>query len=166
VRRLMAAGVAIVVLLALTGPATLAQYEGHPNVGTWINDEDPEDPDNPLSLASVNNDGTVTEWNQNEGGFGSWEPTGERTFMTTTLYPLMDDEAGFLGFLTARIIGEISEDGQIATGTYTLEFPDGPAGFFPPPGEWGPAPFYSTRLNVEPPGQTVGPWPLVPSEQE
>ena len=138
----------------------------HPNVGTWITDGFADDPDNPLSLATVNADGTTRDWNMNETGVGSWEPTGERTFITVTLYPVVDDEAGLIGFLTARTVGEISEDGQTASGTYTLEFPDAPTGVFPPPGEWGPVAFEAKRLNVEPPGETVGPWPLAPPPTE
>lgn len=161
-RRPIIVTLALVSLMVFTAAPAVAQYEGHPNVGTWISDGDPDDPNNPLSLATVTSDGTVREWTANEVGAGSWQPTGERTFLTTTLYPMMDPNDELIGFLTARIEGEISEDGQTATGTYTLEFPEGPAGVFPPPGEWGPARFTAERLNVEPQGQPVGPWPLVP----
>ncbi len=165
-RRPMVVTLALVLLTVSTGAPVVAQYEGHPNVGTWISDEDPDAPNNPLALSTVSSDGTVREWTANEVGVGSWQPTGERTFMTTTLYPMMDHNDELIGFLTARIEGEISEDGQTATGTYTLEFPEGPTGVFPPPGEWGPARFVAERLNVEPPGQPVGPWPLVPPGSE
>ena len=78
--------------------AVLAQYEEHPVVGTWIGDPEPDNPDNPLGLSIVHADGTITAWNLDEGGRGTWAPTGERSVEATVLFPLVDPEAGLLGF--------------------------------------------------------------------
>lgn len=164
-RRRHVAGLMLAGLLVAPSGAAVAQYEDHPNVGTWITV--PDDPAaNVGGYATVHADGTVRDWNVNVTGVGAWEPTGERTFRTTIVYPLPDGEGGLLGHYTARIEGEVSEDGQSATGIFTLEFPDDPSGAFPPPGEWGPAPFRSIRVNPEPIGEPVGPWPIEPRPME
>ena len=108
---------------------------------------------NPPALTTLHADGTVRDWTVNDGGVGEWEPTGERGLASTMLYPLVDPEAGFVGVNTVRIIGEVSEDGQTSSGTFTLEFPTEPEGVFPPPGEWGPAQWNATRIVVEPLGE-------------
>ena len=161
-------GMTVVALsLALLGPSTLAQYEDHPYVGTWLTDEYPDDPDNPHGVTSVAAAGTIHYWSVNGPGIGTWRPTGERSFEHLTLWPQELPEIGFAGYITIRMAGEVDEDGQTATGTWTIEFPAGPEGVFPPPGvEFGPAGFVSTRVNAEPQGEPVGPWPPLPPTEE
>ncbi len=152
-------------LLAAMAPAALAQYEGDPNVGTWVIDAEVDNPDNALSLSTLNADGTLRDRTADGTGAGVWEPTGENGLEATILYQLVDPEGTFFGFVTVRTSGEVSEDGQTTSGTYTIEFPDGlPAGMFPPAGEYGPADFTGTKVSVESIGETVGPWPLPPPE--
>ena len=164
--RLALAGTVILALLGGLGGVVVAQYEEHPAVGGWVNNQAPDDPGNPPALTTFHADGTVRDWTVNDGGVGVWEPTGERGLASTMLYPLVDPEAGFVGVNTVRIIGEVSEDGQTVSGTYTVEFPTGPEGAFPPPGQYGPAEWIATRILVEPQGEPVGPWPLPPPPEE
>jgi hypothetical protein len=165
-RRIITLSMSVVLMLVAFAPAVLAQYEEHPAVGGWVLDPEPGNPDNPPNLLTFHADGTARDWNVNDTGVGVWEPTGESSFATTILYPVVDPEAGFVGITTAHIIGEASEDGQTTSGTYTIEFPTEPAGAFPPPGQYGPAEWIATRILVEPLGETVGPWPLPPPPEE
>ena len=156
-------------LLAAMAPAVLAQDEDqkrfgdNPNVGTWVIDAEVDDPDNALSLTTLNADGTLRDRTADGTGAGVWEPSGEDGVESTILYQVVDPEGTFFGFVTVRTSGEVSEDGRTTGGTYTVEFPDGlPAGMFPPAGEYGPAEFTGTKVAVESMGETVGPWPLPP----
>ena len=151
-------------LLVAFGATAVAQYEGHPNVATWIGLGPDGDPNNPVAHTVIGDDGTVRDWTPGGPGIGTWEPTGERTFKTTILYPVTDPEAGFIGSVTLRIVGEVSMDGQTATGELTFGFPDGPEGAFPPAGEYGPVQLISTKMATESMGEVVGPWPLPPAE--
>jgi hypothetical protein len=165
-RRVIAFLLTLVLLLVAFSATALGQYEGHPNVTTWIG-LGPDGADGlPSALTVIGADGSVRDWTPGGPGIGTWEPTGDRSFKTTIMYPQTDPEAGFLGIITLRIVGEVTEDGQTATGEYTLGFPPGPDGVFPPPGEYGPVAFTSVRMANESMGEVVGPWPPAPPAEE
>ena len=165
-RRIVALAATVVLMSAAFTPAVLAQYEDHPAVGSWVLDTAPENPQNPPEMLTFNAEGTYRNWTVNGTGVGAWEPSGERGFAGTALYPFVDEGAGLSGLVKARIVGEVAEDGQTMSGTYTVEFPTEPVGVFPPPGEYGPAAWIATRILVEPQGETVGPYPLPPAPAE
>ena len=159
-RRVIAFLLSLVLMLVAFSATALAQYEEHPNVATWIGLGPEGESGDPIAITTIAADGTARDWTPNGPGIGTWEPTGERSFKTTFMYPISDPEAGFVGIVTLRIVGEVSMDGQTATGVYTLGFLDGPEGAFPPAGEYGPVEFTSIRMANESIGETVGPWPL------
>ncbi len=164
-RRALVIPTTVVLMLAALAPAVSAQTEEHPIVGAWVKDPLPDDPTNQPDLLVIEADGTFIDVAVPETGIGTWEPTEDGGFVGTSMYPLVDEQAGFLGLITARIAGQVSEDGQTVSGTYTIEFPTEPAGAFPA-GEFGPAEWVATRVAVEPQGETVGPWPLPPTPAE
>lgn len=156
-RRLITVPLMAAMLLSGASATALAQYETHPNVGTWFTSL--PDGEGIGSIVTIGADGTVRAWTPNGPGIGTWEPTGDTTFATTIAYPSVDPESGAVGITTVRIEGEASADGTTASGTYTLEFPAGPEGAGPPPGEFGPVPFASTKMAVEAMGEPVDTWP-------
>jgi len=162
-RRASITAMTIMLMLVAFAPAALAQDQEHPMVGSWVKDPAPDDPANQNDLTVFNADGTILDFAQPQPGVGSWVPTEDGGFAATSVYPLVDPEAGFLGYITARLVGQVSEDGQTMSGTYTIEFPSEPAGMFPP-GEYGPADWTASRVAVEPQGEPAGPWPLPVAE--
>jgi hypothetical protein len=133
--------------------ATPGAMASHPFVGTWQLDTDTDDPENPPELAIVSADGSYVEIDAEGGvGVGSWESTGDLTANLTIRF-LNTDEEGFAGLAIVRAEGEVAEDGQSWTASYTLEFvaPDGTT-----TGEYGPASAHAMRLPVEPMGSPVG----------
>lgn len=167
---LFVAFVALLIALFTLTPTAQAHDEGmgtHPAIGAWSIDAEPENPDNAPEYTVLGSDGSVINVNP-EGGpaIGSWSASGDRTADLTMLAPMVDPEAGFLGMLTIRASVGVADDGQTFSGNYTLEFPAGPEGMLPPPGEYGPAEVTGRRIAVELMGEPVGPWPLAPPEQE
>lgn len=148
----------LVVLLGLSlvgGSALVAAQEtatpaagGHPLVGSWILNTDPDNPDEPLSLASFTSDGTYIEIDTDGAGLGAWEPTGDTSANLTFSYV---DPAG--GMVTIRASIEVDAGGRSFTATYTTELRD------PATGEWsgqiGPDTAVATRMVVEGPGTPV-----------
>jgi hypothetical protein len=133
--------------------ATPGAMANQPFVGTWQLDTDTDDPENPPELAIVSADGSYVEIDAEGGvGVGSWESTGDLTANLTIRF-LNTDEEGFAGLAIVRAEGEVAEDGQSWTASYTLEFvaPDGTT-----TGEYGPASAHAMRLPVEPMGSPVG----------
>ena len=133
--------------------ATPGEMAKHPFVGTWQLDTDMDDPENAPELVIVTADGSYLEVDAEGGvGVGTWESTGDRTVNLTIRF-LNGDEEGFAGLAIVRAEGEVAEDGQSWTASYTLEFvdPDGTT-----TGEYGPASAYAMRLPVEPMGSPVG----------
>ena len=162
---------ALLVAMALT-PGVLAAEEDpamadHPIVGTWVADNTPEDPTDALELSTFGPGGLVVNIRPDSSNAGSWVPTGERSADLTFYVPMSDPEAGFLGFLIVRGDALVSEDGQSFTGTWTVEFPGAmvEAGGLPA-GQLGPGEVTARRVNVEPMGAPVAPWPLPPPPEE
>jgi hypothetical protein len=134
--------------------ATPGAMAKHPFVGTWQLDTDIDDPENAPELVIVSTDGSYLEFDAEGGiGAGTWESTGDRTANLTIWLLNSDEEGGFGGIAIVRAEGEVAEDGQSWTATYTLEFvaPDGTT-----TGEYGPAAAAAMRLSVEPMGSPVG----------
>ena len=92
---------------------------------------------------------------------GCWVPTGERTADLTFYVPMTDPRAGYLGFLIVRGDAVVAGDGQTYTGAGTIEFPAAvveATGM--PAGQLGPGEVTAVRVDVEPMGEPVAPWPL------
>ena len=171
-RRAVASALVVLLALMALGPSAQAQDDEmammatHPAVGSWSIDPEVEDPDNTPEFTVLSPDGTVVTVNPESGpSVGSWTASGDQTADLSMLAPAVDPEAGFLGLITIRASITVADYGQTFAGTYTLEFPAGPEGVFPPPGEYGPAEVTGERIKVELMGEPVGPWPLPPPEQ-
>ena len=124
--------------------------QGHPLVGTWLADTDPEATGNALDTLSFTADGTFTD--VEAGGFvqlGAWEATGERTANLAIVAYELDEEGNNIGSTTIRVSIEVGADGNRFTAEYTIEFiqADGTSG-----GEAGPGIVTGERLVVEGPG--------------
>ena len=97
--------------------------QGHPLVGTWLVDTDPDASDNALDTVIFTTDGTFT--NVETGGFvslGAWEATGERTANLTFGSYELDEEGNNVGSFTLRVSIETGADGNSFSGEYTIEF--------------------------------------------
>ncbi len=149
----------LAMLAATPGVSAQAPVE-HPAIGTWIIDSSPEDPSNPLELATVAPGGIIINAFPDGTAYGSWAATGDQTADATFVTPANDPEAGFLGFFTVRTSIEVAEDGQSFTGTYTIEYPAAMAeAMGMPVGQYGPGEVTAQRVAVEPMGEPVGPIP-------
>lgn len=147
---------AAVMLLTLLGgggvltaqDAAPADYSDHPLVGSWMVDPDPEDPANPLEMATLFPNGTLIDSAADgTNGHGLWEPTGD-TSAIVTFYLVFED--GFQIVIRAEV--EIAPDGQSFSGPYTNEFiePTGESS-----GEIGPGMAEGRRLELQAPGTPV-----------
>ena len=150
--------------LAFGGQGVVAQDatpeagEHHPIVGLWELDTDVADPANPLSLDAFFAEGIYQELSpEGDTGFGVWEPTGANTANMT--FWSLDPEGGMF---VVRAELEVSDDGQLVTGSYTVELlePDGTMS-----GEIGPGEVEGTKLAVEPQGEPIGTFEEVFGEQ-
>ena len=124
--------------------------QGHPLVGTWLVDTNPDASDNALDTVNFTTDGTFT--NVETGGFvslGAWEATGERTANLTIVAYELDEEGNNIGSTTIRVFIEVGANGNSFSGEYTIEFvqADGTSN-----GEAGPGIVSGERLVVEGPG--------------
>ena len=156
-RRRLLGSFVVVVLVAVTalgfraaGDAQDTATRGHPLVGTWLADTDPEASDNALDTLSFTADGTFTD--VEAGGFvqlGAWEATGERTANLTMVSYELDEGGNNVGSFTLRVSIEVGADGTSFTAEYTIEFvqADGTSN-----GEAGPGIVTGERLVVEGPG--------------
>lgn len=156
-------------LLATTiaAPGVVAQDEstsmaGHPMVGTWLIEPTEAEPPE-LFVATA--DGIAVSAGVEGTGYGSWAATGDRTADATFMVPMLDPEAGFLGFATIRAGVELSEDGQSFAGTWTFEAPAAAAeAMGMPVGELGPGDVSGVRIVVQPMGEPVAPMPEMVEE--
>lgn len=153
----------LMLAMAALSPAVTAQDEqtsSHPLVGVWMVDTTPQDPSDPLELFTVAPGGVAIPGGTEAGGAAAWSPTGERSADVILLGPAADPQAGFMGYFTARISLEVSEDGETFSGTYTVEFPAAMSeAFGMAAGELGPDEVTGQRVAVEPMGEPVGPIP-------
>jgi len=126
--------------------------QGHPLVGTWLADTDPEDSSEAPEIFLFNADGTYVHVEDGSASLGSWEATGATTANLTIVAYEADEEGTIFGSITVRASIEVSTDGTSFTAQYTLEFtdPDGASS-----GEAGPGTVTATRLGVEAPGTPV-----------
>lgn len=158
---------ACVLALAATAPGAVAQdgsmsMAGHPMVGTWLIEPTEAEPPE-LFVAGA--DGFVVSAGVEGTGYGTWAATGDRTADVTFLSPMLDPEAGFLGFVTIRAGVELAEDGLSFTGTWTAEFPaEAAEAMGMPIGELGPSDVSGVRIEVEPMGEPVAPMPGMAEE--
>jgi hypothetical protein len=165
--------VAVLLLVVALTPGAQAADEDmammaeHPIVGTWIADSSPEDSTNAVELSVYGPGGTIVNIGPGGNTAGSWVPTGERTADTMIQNPMSHPEGGSLGLIIVRGDAVVAEDGQSFTGTWTVEFPAAmveAAGM--PAGQLGPGEVTAYRVNVEPMGEPVAPWPLPPPPEE
>jgi hypothetical protein len=161
-------GVAVLATLALAlgaiSPAVVAQEDAaeHPIVGAWVLDSTPDDPSDAVDLVVFNAGGTLVSLSAEGPAAGSWEPTGERTADVTFHGLALGPDGDFGGLFTIRSSGEVAEDGQTFTATYTVEPPAAMAQMLGmPEGQFGPGQVTAQRIAVEPMGEPVGPIPDV-----
>lgn len=134
----------------------------HPAVGAWIINPTETDPP---ELFTASADGVVVDAGPQSTGYGSWTPSGEHSADLTFLSPMVDPDAGFLGFVTIRASADFSADGQSFTGTWTAEFPAAVVEAMGlPEGELGPGDVSGQRIAVEAMGEPAGPMPEMTEE--
>lgn len=136
--------------------ATPVAAPGHPIIGTWLTNTDPENPDAGRSLVTFFADGAFIEYDPDEGGdvgMGRWQATGDLTADLTFGFIGVSDEGAYEGMFKIRASFEVTSDGESFTAQYTGEFvdPDGTGS-----GEYGPGTATGTRISVEPMGAPVG----------
>jgi hypothetical protein len=103
--------------------ATAAALAGHPLVGAWIVDRNPDGPNDPPTVYVFTSDGAVID--PLVGAAGAWQATGPRSAAWTIAgYPT---EAVGPGYFVIRTTGEVDEAGATytATATVTIVGPDG-----------------------------------------
>jgi hypothetical protein len=148
--------------LAAISPIVVAQEDAaeHPLVGAWVVDATPDDPSDAVDLVVFDAGGTLVSLSAQGPAAGAWEPTGERTVDVTFHGLSFAPDGGFGGLFTIRASGEVAEDGQTFTATYTVEPPAAMAQMMgAPEGQLGPGEVTAQRIGVEPMGETVGPIP-------
>lgn len=126
--------------------------QGHPLVGLWLVDNDPESDTDVPENVSFSSDGTIVDVNGAEVTLGVWEATGPSTANAMFSQYFADDEDNYDGGYTVRVMVEVSADGTSFTGQYTVELlnPDGTTS-----GQAGPATVNATKVVVEAPGTPV-----------
>jgi hypothetical protein len=140
---------------AVAQDATPESLTGHPLVGAWVLDADPDDPANAPELIVFTADGLyIGVAADGSNTIGAWEATGPRGAAITLHFFIPGENDGFGGMATVRGNVEVAEDGQSFTAPYTLEFAgaDGAGS-----GEYGPLTASGTRIAVEPMGEPIGP---------
>ena len=162
IRSTLAVLATVALTLAALSPVATAQDEAveHPLVGAWVLDSTPDDPSDAVDLVVFNPGGTLVSLSAEGPAAGSWEPTGERTADVTFHGLAFAPDGGFGGLFTIRASGEVAEDGQTFTATYTLEPPAAMVEMLGmPEGQLGPGEVTAQRITVEPMGEPVGPVP-------
>lgn len=127
--------------------------QGHPLVGTWLADTDPETPDNALDTFMFDVDGGYVQSEAGGGSLlGAWEATGDRTAILTAVGAEADEAGTNVGSIKIRASIEVSADGTSFTAEFTMELiePDGTSS-----GQAGPGGATGERLVVEAPGTPV-----------
>jgi hypothetical protein len=172
IRSVITALAVLLITLAVSPLGVAAQDEqmataDHPIVGTWTVDVAPEPP----QLITFTPGGTLVTVSGQGTGLGSWAATGERTMDLTFNGLTIAPDGSSAGFVTIRASGEVSEDGQSFTGTYTFEPPAMMAEAMGiPAGQLGPGEVSGQRVAVEQMGEPVGPLPdfaeLAPGPEE
>jgi hypothetical protein len=104
--------------------ATPTAMAGHPLVGTWIVDRNPDDQTDSPTILIYTPDGSIFDPLLAVGG--AWQATGPRS-ATVTLLGLIDSGAG--GYIAIRSTVEVDEAGTTIAGsdTVTIVAPDGTA---------------------------------------
>lgn len=154
-------------LLAMSLAAPVAAQDqpmaDHPIVGAWLLHPFPNDPTQ-VSLMVFESSGTlVTTDSQGTTGLGAWTATDSSSVDLTFEEAAIGPDGSYQGVVTIRASGEVSEDGQSFSGTWTIELPAAMAtALGAPAGELGPGDVTGERLGVQPMGQTVGPMPAPP----
>ena len=154
---------ALLLALSVAAPAAMAQDQAtteQPIVGAWIIHPFPQDPTQ-LSLMVFEPSGTLVTMDQGgETGLGAWTATGDQTFDLNFDQLTTGPDGSFVGITTIRASGEVSQDGQTFSGTWTLEFPEAMAAMTGmPAGELGPGEVTGERIAAESMGEPVGPLP-------
>jgi hypothetical protein len=136
--------------------ATPTSMAGHPIVGTWIVDRNPENASEPPTAIVVTADGGWID--PVLGVAGTWQATGPHAAVWTAI-GLIDGGAG--GYFALRTAGEIDEAGTTfaGTGSVTIVAPDGTVVTTIAS---GPA-SHGTRLRVDPVEAGGTPLPGVPT---
>lgn len=151
---------ACLLILVALAPGAAAQDQpmvDHPAVGAWMIEPVAMEPPELFTAAA---DGIVVNAGPDGTGYGAWASTGDHTADVTFLSPMVDPEAGFLGFVTIRASVEVADDGQRFSGTWTAEFPaDVAEAMGMPAGELGPSDVSGVRIVVDPMGEAVAPMP-------
>jgi uncharacterized cupredoxin-like copper-binding protein len=151
-------GAALLLATSVAAPAALAQDQASADaaiVGTWLAHPFPGDPTQ-VSLITFTADGSlVTIDNQGTTGLGAWSAADDGTF------DLYFDELSFgPDPTTIRANGQVSDDGQSFSGTWTLELPEAAAQQLGvSAGELGPGEVTAERISEGPMGEPVGPLP-------
>ena len=132
------------------GAAQATETAGHPAVGAWLVESEPELGELGVRSLLLMADGSVvvvTSAAQGMSAVGVWEPTGDSTAnVTATL--VTDGPA----YIVLRLGIEIGADGQTISGTFTLEMVFDPTSPEGSGGEIGPGTMTGTRVAVEGPG--------------
>ena len=102
-----------------------AATAGHPLVGTWIVDPEPDDPTNPPSFDVYMADGTAINIGSEGATAGAWEATGPRTATVTIVGLFGGQGSGTIFIIRANV--EVDEAGQSFTAphSFTLVAADG-----------------------------------------
>lgn len=146
--------VGLIAVRGLVGAAAQdAATQGHPLVGTWLVDADPNDPANPPDTFVFTGDGGFVE--KDADGtveLGAWRATGAATADLTVISPETSEQGNPSGTVKIRAAIEVGADGDSFTAQYTLEYvgADGTS-----TGEAGPGQATGERLAVEAPGTPV-----------
>lgn len=136
------------------GAAQTDAVNGHPAVGSWLVESDPDLAAISIRTLVVGADGTALAISSvapnGSTGAGVWEPTGDSSAILT--FTLVTDGPAYI-VLRASI--DIAADGQSFTGTFTDEAifdPTSPEGTG---GEIGPGRLTGTRLTAQAPSTPV-----------
>ena len=106
-------GLALAARGAAAQDATPTSMTGHPLVGSWIVDRNPDDPTEIPTYNVITSDGTI--FDPSVGGAGVWEATGENTANFT----LTGTIAELGGYFLVRASIMVDEGGESATASYS-----------------------------------------------
>ena len=121
--------------------------------GSWIVEVSPTIQPHFVSLVTITSDGGIVETNSlalgsppESPGHGNWIRTGPRSFATTFVNLLVDDQGGFAGTARVRSRVRLNKAGNVFTGPFQVDIldPDGNLLF----SDSGTA--RGTRIEVEP----------------